>query len=92
MNDLIAKIADLVNELQVVSEENSLIVNVDHFGVKTVHVSNEPDFFKMFSRFEEEFLIGDYEFPYKLKTKVEGVEFFTLLNLENYEKYVSKTK
>lgn len=92
MSNVLDKIIDLVSELQVISEENSLSVDVGRFGEKHVHFKDTDIFFGMFDHFEEEVLKGAYEFPYRLKVEVEDIEFFTLLNQADYESYVTKTK
>ena len=90
-NDLVAKIADLVNELKSICDENPDF-NVKVGGNFTeVFVTFPEVFFKQFDSFDtEEYKCVDSgsSFIRKAVVEVEGVQFSTLLTQSEYEKYV----
>ncbi|WP_397537819.1 hypothetical protein [Rummeliibacillus pycnus] len=86
MTNLIGRIADLVNELKVIKEqESSLAITIDYVS-EGVQIGKPSNFFEHFTDYDITTRIGDY--PYRASVEVDGIEFFTLLTAIEYNKYV----
>lgn len=92
-NDLVTKIADLVNELKVICDkEQSISIRINN-SFTAVFVSDEEFFFQSFDNFKtEKYECVDPEsnFTHEATAEVDGIQFSTLLTQSEYEKYVEK--
>lgn len=86
--DLITKIADLVNELKDIKEQQSdFAITIDCVS-EGVQIGRPSNFFEHFSDYDITTRNGEY--PYRASVEVDGIEFFTLLTATEYNKYVQK--
>ena len=89
MNDLIARIADLTNELKAICDENpALDVRVEN-DKSEVFINSLEVFFDTFEHFGHE-QYDSTTCAHELFVDVKGVKFYTILTQIEYEKYVQK--
>lgn len=90
INDVVGKVADLVNELHQVIDNEGIVISVDSEGEKSVNVVLAKKFFCLFESFDVEDR-EDYKYPYTAFVEIDDVRFYTILSKEKYEQYVLKT-
>lgn len=90
--DVVSKMVNLISELQEVAEDvkGYFYVDVNQCGRMNVQICFANVFFELFDTFD---VIDrkDEKYPYKAVVAVEGVEFYTILDKEGYNKYIKKT-
>lgn len=86
MTEKVNRIVELVNELQEFIGHGVINIEIDQWGKKEIFYTTE-EFIGTFTNFD---IVkrSSHEYPYEAKVEIDGVNFFALLDQEEYDRYV----
>ncbi|WP_404427275.1 hypothetical protein LG296_01525 [Ureibacillus chungkukjangi] len=82
---------DLISQLFSDAEENRLHINISYDGRNSVHVIKQYVFFQLFRQYDVIKLEEKRKCDYEASVEIDGIKFFTLLDHEEYKKFILKS-
>lgn len=89
--DTVSKMVNLISELREIAEEveGFFHIDVNPYGEMDVQINFKNVFFELFDTFDVIYR-EDKQWPYEVRTEIEGISFCTLLSYEDHDKYIKK--